>query len=96
LAKDFNKNKIDKRIILSNRTGDDIVKFVSCNEKEATHVKIIDDDIYGEALTFGGIYEYLYDADPSEETHYLIMDDGKLFYDFECVIKVEYLKKANE
>ncbi|QNF28517.1 hypothetical protein [Metabacillus elymi] len=69
-------------------------KYISCKREEATHVKIIKKDIPN--LTFGGIYEYLYDNDPSEETHYIIVDDGFPFYDFECVIEVEYLKIINE
>lgn len=61
-----------------------------CSPKEATHVRILEKD--EENVTYLGIYEYFYDADPSEETHYIIQDDGIPFYDFECVMECEYLK----
>jgi len=65
--------------------------FVYCKQEEATHIKIIDDKRL-QNITGGKIYTYFYDPDPSEETHYIIMDDGIPFYDFECVVKVDYLK----
>ncbi|QPK89837.1 hypothetical protein IEN91_05210 [Bacillus velezensis] len=71
------------------------MRLISCADKEATHVKIVDEDLNGTKLTFGKIYEYLYDSDPSEETHYVIQDNGVPFYDFECVIEVEYLMKTD-
>ncbi|MCY8549442.1 hypothetical protein ABDI04_04825 [Bacillus licheniformis] len=78
------------------RVGKDYtMKFISCAKKEATHVKIIDEDLQGTDLTFGEVYEYLYDPHPSEETYYVIQNNGIPFYDFECVIKVDYLKKID-
>ena len=68
--------------------------FVPCTQEEATHVRIIDDDLAGVDLTFGEVYEYLYDDHPSEETHYVIQDNGVPLYDFECVIDVTYLKQV--
>jgi hypothetical protein len=70
-------------------------EYIPCTSEEATHVRVIDEDLCGTALSYGNVYEYLYDAKPEEETHYIVRDDGNLFYDFECVIKVEYLKKVN-
>lgn len=68
--------------------------YTVCTPEEATHVRIIDDDLAGVDLTFGEVYEYLYDDHPSEETHYIIQDNGVPFYDFECVIDVTYLKQV--
>jgi hypothetical protein len=75
---------------LSFKKESEIMKFQLCSPKEATHVRIIDEDSY--ELTYGAVYEYHFDDDPSEKTHYVITDEGSYFYDFECVIKVEYLK----
>lgn len=63
--------------------------FEKCEQEEATHVKIISHE---EDLTYGAFYIYYYDADPSEETHFIILDNGIPFYDFECVMKVDYYK----
>lgn len=65
-------------------------EFEKCKQEEATHVMILSED--EEDLTSGGLYAYFYDPDPSEETHYVIQDNGVPFYDFECVIKVDYYK----
>lgn len=70
------------------------MNYVSCTDKEATHVRILSEDLEGIPLTFGGVYEYLYDEDPFEQTHFVIQDDGIPFYDFECVVRVEYLRKT--
>ncbi|KGM45606.1 hypothetical protein P9D43_20340 [Neobacillus niacini] len=64
--------------------------YVYCSQEEATHIKIIEKS--DPNLSYGKIYKYFYDADPAEETHYIIMDNGIPFYDFECVVKVNYLK----
>ncbi|UPI13164.1 hypothetical protein [Bacillus phage SBSphiJ6] len=69
-------------------------EYTVCTPEEATHVRVIDDDLAGVDLTFGEVYEYLYDDHPSEETHYIIQDNGVPFYDFECVIDVTYLKQV--
>ncbi|WP_223153448.1 hypothetical protein, partial [Bacillus cereus] len=66
------------------------VRLVPCNQIEATHIRVIDKEPYD--LTHGGIYLYLFDDDPLEETHYVITDNNQRFYDFECVTEVEYLK----
>ena len=68
--------------------------YAACTQEEATHVRVIDDDLVGVDLTLGEVYEYLYDDHPSEETHYIIQDNGVPFYDFECVIDVTYLKQV--
>lgn len=65
-------------------------KYQSCPSKEATHVRILEKD--EKNVTYLGIYEYFYDADPSEETYYIIQNNGVPFYDFERVMKCEYLK----
>ncbi|AMQ66512.1 hypothetical protein BH753_gp030 [Bacillus phage Shbh1] len=67
--------------------------FISCTREEATHVKIVEDFPHW-SLTHGGIYEYHYDYDPSQNTHYIVLDNGTLFYDFECAVKVDYLKDS--
>lgn len=69
-----------------------MTEYIKCKQEEATHVKIIEKDFYDPELTFGEIYEYHYDAHPAEETYYIILNDGTRFYDFECVVAVEYLK----
>lgn len=70
------------------------MKLLPCTQEEATHVRIIDEEPY--SLTYGGIYAYHYDSHPSEETYYVITDEGDKFYDFECVTKVEYLKLVED
>ncbi|WCS69269.1 hypothetical protein Goe20_01520 [Bacillus phage vB_BsuM-Goe20] len=70
------------------------MEYVSCSQEEATHIRVTDNDLEGTALTFGKVYEYLYDDHPSEETHFVIQDNGVPFYDFECVIAVTYLKQV--
>ncbi|MEM4994757.1 hypothetical protein WKH56_19545 [Priestia sp. SB1] len=64
--------------------------FEICESNEATHVRMLEEN--EDNVTYGEIYRYLYDSHPSEETHYIIQDNGIPFYDFECVMKVEYLK----
>lgn len=70
-----------------------MIEYITCKQEAATHVRIVDEDLKGTELTFGKVYEYCYDSNPSEETHYVILDNGIPFYDFECVISVEYLKE---
>ncbi|MCA1040553.1 hypothetical protein LCM00_13660 [Bacillus infantis] len=82
-------NELEDRINRLEKNGEN---YVYCRQEEATHVKVIDKS--DPNLTYGKIYEYLYDPDSSEQTHYIIMDNGIPFYDFECVVKVEYLKDS--
>ena len=66
--------------------------FEKCDPSEATHVRILEENESN--VTYGKVYDYLYDSSPSEQTHYIIQDNFVPFYDFECVMKVEYLKKC--
>ncbi|EJR51832.1 hypothetical protein IIO_06168 [Bacillus cereus VD115] len=66
------------------------VRLVPCSQEEATHIRVVDEEAYD--LTYGGIYIYLFDEDPAEETHYVITDNNQRFHDFECVTEIEYLK----
>ena len=71
------------------------MKYVPCKQEEATHVMVIDERASEDYLTFGKLYEYFYDSSPSEQTYYIITDSGLHYYDFECVLKVEYWKKED-
>lgn len=66
--------------------------FVLCEPRKATHIRMLDRRFAN--LTYGQIYEYQYDENPTEETYYIISDDGTHYYDFECVMKVEYLRQT--
>lgn len=69
-------------------------KFMPCESHKATHVRLI--NACHTSLINGGIYEYHYDPDPREETYFIVGEDGIPFYDFECVIRCEYLKEIKE
>lgn len=68
------------------------MEYIQCDKSEATHVKITDEKHYDGLIKKDKIYEYIYDADPSEQTYYIICEDGSMFYDFEVVVTCEYLK----
>lgn len=64
--------------------------YVVCEEKEATHVRILEeeDKIYN--LTKGQVYEILSDE---EDAEMIRANNGDLMCDFSIYISVEWLKK---
>lgn len=70
------------------------MKLIPCKEEESTHVRILEEDENN--LIYGAIYKRYYDNDTSEQTHYVICEDESLYYDFECIVRVEYLKVVIE
>lgn len=63
-----------------------------CDKKEATHIKILDEDDKIYYLTKGHVYEILSDE---EDAEMIRADNGDLVCDFSIFISVEWLKKTN-